>query len=322
VLPSKPSQTETNALETEIEDVIGQLIDVSVLLRQEGSQQQLEDRSKNFEPRNEHGDSLLDEFVTFVDWMCTRKREGTNDFVPEEFLVQRLRRTITKRWRLIHYLIHHDGRMNLDAQISTPMPEGHIVEHVDRTVDKPQKEVKTFESIPSATKTKRVTWGDRCNPPISRQPKSLSMASSRAQFRAGTSTVPRPLEELTGMRKSECPYCREFVSVKELDRHWRCVAIWKDVDFADNNVEHISHKNFARTSAYSKTARRRTPYIGTPNSGCSTWTTSISPRLGGALFVTSPIKRKSNAPSLAQRILSTMSVANTRESLMQVSSSS
>jgi len=221
-------------LEEEIEETIGQIVDLSVLLRKEGAQQH-EDRAKDFEPKDEHGNSLQNDFVAFVDFVCTRRLQNKNGFIPEDFLTQRLKRITIKRWRLIHYRIHHADRMNLDAQISIPVAEEPGVGTSSKSVGRPQGGMEASKSAPSVTKTKQSTATTRQSaattlpadykPPISRPSKSLSIASSKTQFSPHALNFPRPPKVQTHEQDFKCPYCCLPEPAKTLGRRsWEYVG--------------------------------------------------------------------------------------------------
>jgi hypothetical protein len=111
-----------HTLQQEVEDSISQLLDLSVLLRKHGAQQH-EDRAASFVPVDENGESMLSDFVDWSKWACRKSMENHNGFLPGEWMVERIERTILRRWRLMCYRVHHADRIANSDVVQLPVVE-------------------------------------------------------------------------------------------------------------------------------------------------------------------------------------------------------
>jgi hypothetical protein len=222
-------------LQQEVEDAISQLIDLSVLLRKHGAQQQ-EDRAASFVPVDENGVSMLSDFVDWSKWACQKSVDNQNGFLPENWMVERIERTMLRRWRLMCYRVHHADRIANSYAVQLPVVESEKelrqVPVPNTTADKalPQEISDDGDSVVTV-KTKQSSAATHL-PGDYRLPSSTkrlgsSIASSKTHLLPGRHDFPGPPKVEVSSKEFLCPYCRLPQHVKELKRsRWQWVIVF------------------------------------------------------------------------------------------------
>jgi hypothetical protein len=215
-----------HTLQQEVEDSISQLLDLSVLLRKHGAQQH-EDRAASFVPIDENGDSMLSDFVDWSKWACQKSVENQNGFLPGEWMVERMERTMLRRWRLMCYRAHHADRIANSYAVQLPVVESErdvrqapVPNAAAGEVLPPDKS--DDESSVVTVKTKQSSAATHLPAdyklPISAQRPGSSVASSKTRLMPGRHDFPGPPKVEVSSKEFLCPYCRLPQYVKELKR--------------------------------------------------------------------------------------------------------
>jgi hypothetical protein len=215
-----------NTLQQEAEDSISQLLDLSVLLRKHGAQQH-EDRAASFVPVDENGASMLKDFKRWSKWACQKSAENQDGFLPGEWMVERIERTMLRRWRLMCYRAHHDDRIANSHAAQFPVVESESdirqAPVPSATAGKPLPQQKSDDGDSDVTvRTKQSSAATQLPeeyrlPSPTKRPGS-SIASSRTHIMPGRHDFPGPPKVAVSSTEFLCPYCRLPQQSKELKR--------------------------------------------------------------------------------------------------------
>lgn len=213
-----------------VEDGISRLLQLAVRVRQEGAKRSNEEVAR-FEPTDEHGKPLLDEFEAYIDKICQRAFEpskeanGADHGQPEgvalgsvpNYLQERTKKTMLERWRRLCYRKHHASdlagprnkvlpKSDTQKQQTKPAAPPLVSRDSARGPNLSTKKTLGVDVAPKAMSTasqlpEHITIDRNIDP----HPKTPPTVSTK--IRADRLEFPRPPKIRDGMDMFNCNFC-------------------------------------------------------------------------------------------------------------------
>ncbi|KAK0846198.1 hypothetical protein LTR91_022148 [Friedmanniomyces endolithicus] len=218
----------------DVEEGIGRLIRLSIQLRREGFQQH-EVKAVDFEPKDVKGNSMVEEFREFSQFQCSQHLSLERAQSIDDQLLQRLERTLLKRWRLMCYRSHHANRIANNA-LNKPAVAYQGPVSPD-TLPKPGPGQQISPLIPSSTQQASLPdVGTRTTQQSSTASvltkdyrptdrgtlRASSIATSVPRAVSGRHDFPPAPKISSGVEEAECPLCRLIRPRHELQgNNWK-----------------------------------------------------------------------------------------------------
>ncbi|KAK0318978.1 hypothetical protein LTR54_009872 [Friedmanniomyces endolithicus] len=211
---------ELSAPREDVEEGIGRLIRLSFQLRREGFQQH-EVKAVDFEPKDVKGNSMVDEFCEFAQFQCSQHLSQEKAQVIDDQLLQRLERTLLKRWRLMCYRSYHANRIAKSTVNKPAVAYQGSVSPDTLSKLEPGQQIpvlipnSTQHASASAVGTRTTQQSSTASvltkdyrPTDRGALRASSIATSIPRAVSGKNDFPPAPKFLPGVEEVECPLCR------------------------------------------------------------------------------------------------------------------
>lgn len=228
-------------LASEVEDSIGRLLQLAIRVRREGARKTTAEAAK-FEPRDENGRPLAEEFEQYINSICQRafaptharthadlqQLDSTKGFEADAFLKERAAICMVDRWRRVSYQRHHASNLADPSQRTTVKPETQRPKIkpgapplVSRdSVQLQASAVAKDAHVPVASKAVSVASLLPAHVNIDHKidPHPKTAATVTTKVRADHLEFPRAPKVRDGLDKFKCPLCGLLCSTSLLEK--------------------------------------------------------------------------------------------------------